>query len=206
MIIAVGYSRFSSRNAPRMTVDDIAYFCFWVFTLRVSAIWLDGSCFEQQQTCDISTRCRAIPVPHFSAPANLAIILGGLQTSDKIAWSAVNGCGQWRDAGAETKTAPAMSETKWWQLPDTVQNIQNLLQLLVIRVQEKLCIGGVATLCDAFTPCYYVGWYFTNFLTASVHVPCCAVLKTVQRPGVCSAVYGTSHYIKEPLKLFDKSI
>ena len=30
------------------------------------------------------------------------------------------------------------------------------------------------------------------------------VLQTVQRPGLCSDVYGTVHY-KEPLKLFDKS-
>ena len=30
------------------------------------------------------------------------------------------------------------------------------------------------------------------------------LLQTVQRPGVCSAVYGTTHY-KEPLKSFNKS-
>ena len=30
------------------------------------------------------------------------------------------------------------------------------------------------------------------------------VLQTVQRPGMCSAVYGSVHY-KEPLKTFDKS-
>ena len=32
----------------------------------------------------------------------------------------------------------------------------------------------------------------------------CTVFQTVQRPGVCSAVYGTLHY-KKPLKSFDKT-
>ena len=36
------------------------------------------------------------------------------------------------------------------------------------------------------------------------HICAYTVLQTVQRPRVCSAVYGGVHY-KEPLKLFDKS-